>query len=907
VRGRRRPWSRAPWARFSPASVLGRLRADGPALLLTLLVVALSASVATIVPHRIADATDQSVSHAVATAGDAGVVRAGREIESTWSDRDLRVDLGASLGETARALDASLEPRLAAALTEPVATVATTALIPADPVCGGPCSVRMWYFGAGGPDVTWIAGGPGPATVTGDEARTWDEGTPWPVAAGLAADTASALGVEVGDLITLRNENRSAFVDLVVSGIFEPVDPADAAWSDSPALLRPREVGSGLTSRLQIAALLSDESVPVAVRALPVGSAQATITLAPVAAAFGADNAPELAAEVAGLKARAAEDQAAAGYYGTATAIRTELDAVLTAATQRTRAGMAQAWLLLAGVLIALGLTLLLAARLLLVRRLDVLVTCRARGASAAALAGELGAESLLVAVTGAALGVVAAARLDPGPVPWAWVLPVVVVAWLSPPLLAVWHVVRRTAARPRAANRHDRRILERDRLAARVVVEAAVLLGAVGAVAALRARRVGPEGPDALVALAPALVAVALGAAAVRFVPLVLRWTLQAARRSRTAVRLLAAARSHATGTATLPFVTLTAASALAGLGVTVAATVVAGQETASWSAVGADALVRAEPDVALTDVADRLDSAPDVAAVAGVVDEAQVFGGWGTSLVRVVALPASRYAEVLAAGPLPGEPGLELLGHGDGVPILVSEGLDVSESRSLLWNDVLVDVRGVGVAPELFGPGDVVVVDIDRFAAVTGTEPVPDRVWLSGPGTASAVAGTPELSRSDVQLRAQWLATMRAEPLTVAVLTLARGAAALLAVIVVLAVALATTASRPQRTTTLATLTALGLDRRGARRVSAGELLPPVVIAGIAGIGGALLLGALVLSPLGLRLVTAQPQDPRVVVPGWVVGPPVLAVVTVLALVAAESLAPGRARAAAALRSGR
>lgn len=910
VRARRTRPGATP-VRVSAAAVLGRARADLGPVCAAALVVALAAGVASAVPRLMAGTADDAVRYAVSSAGADAELSTLRPLrESLREQRVLRVDLAAGLDGLAGEVQTEMADVLSDVLQSPVTTVATSVLAPVTPADGDLHTVRMYHLGQEPNAVEWVSGHPGRATLTGDEALRWDEERDaWPVAAAVSVDVAADLGLAVGDHLALQNENRSVHVDLVVSGIFRVRDPADPVWSHAPEVVTPRAVGSVLTRRTQVAVLLSDDALPIAVRAMPAGSTTATVTFAPDPTAFRAEQVPEVVAAIAGLQADALASASDSGFYTAANEVQTDLDGVLTTAYDRTRAGAAQAWVLLAGILTTLGLTLVLTARLLLQRRSDVLLTYRARGATAAGLATELATESVLLAGVGSGAGLWLAALAVPGPTPWAWVLPVTVVAAAAPPTLAVWHVVHRTRGSRRAANRHDRRVLARDRVAARVLAEVALAVVAVGAVAALRVRHVGAAGPDPLTTLAPTLAAAAAGVLLVHLVPALLRWSMAHARRSRRTGGLLATARAQATGTAALPFVTVTLAAALAGLAATVTATVAVGQEQASWEVLGAEAFVESDPDPSVAAVAAELDARSDVVAVPGVVDDAQLFGAHGDGLVEVVALPADAYAALVGGTPLPPVPEVARLTEADAarLPVLVSSGLRPPDpSVSLLWDGVSVEATVVGVAPPTFGDGDVVVVDMAAFEEATGVTVAPDRIWLTGPGAERAAVSTPALAGSDVRLRSEWLRTARSDPLAVGLARGTRAGALLLAALAAVAVVLATSATAPGRATTLAMLSTLGLDGRSARRVSAGELLPGVALAGVTGAGCGVALALLVVAPLGLRLVTGQPTDPQVVLSGWLVAPPILAVVTVVVLVGVESLGWRPARVGAVLRTG-
>lgn len=915
-----RPAPRRRLPAVSVAAAVGRARADRGALVLTALVVAVAVFLAVVTPRLVAATGDEAVRYAVRAAGPDARLTFARPIdENPYAARDLAGRLAETTRAAAMTARDALPPTLAAVVGAPVTTVATLPLAVLEPApeatVDRPVLRTAFVDHDGAPDVTWLTGGPAGATLTVKDARGWEPGRFVPVEVGLSEAVAAALGVGVGDVISTRNDSETAAVDAVVSGVFRADDPADPVWTTVPGLLEPRLVGSFFTTQTQTAGLLSDASLPAAVFAMPPGVSSREVTFPPVVGALDQPDVAEVAAEVAGL--RAAADVPVARGASRAT-VRTDLDAVLLDARDRYGAALAQSSVLLAGVLGVALLTLLVAAGLLVRRRSATLATHRARGATLPSVAVELGAESVLVATAGTAVGVAAATLVAAGPVPWGWLLPVVAVAVLGAPVLGVRLAARSTGGRRVAADRSERRSAARDRHAARVASEVAVVLLAVGALAALHARGVAgaldtaaAPTTDPLLALAPTLGVVAGGVLLLRVLPALLRRGVRAAARSRRVVPVLAAARAQDGARGALAFLALTVAAGLVALGTTVVATVQRGEVDASWLAVGADVTVVSAPDAAIADLAASLAARDGVEhVVPGRVEEhVQVFGPWGNDLLRVVVLPARDYAALLASTPLPDGPALADLGtDARGRPtVLLSADLrtDGDADLELDWERGRVPVSTVGTAPAELGV-ETVVVDAQALGDARGAPVEPDRLWVVGPGARAAVADAPELEGAQVATRAAWLTDHRAEPLTVGVQRQAAAASGTLLALAVLVVVLAAATSAPQRGVTLATLRTLGLGARDARLVTAGELLPGTLLAAAGGAAAGVLLTALVVGPLSLRLVTGQPTDPAPVVTAWAATPLVVVLLTVTALVVTESSSRRRERLGEVLRVG-
>ena len=162
---------------------------------------------------------------------------------------------------------------------------------------------------------------------------------------------------------------------------------------------------------------------------------------------------------------------------------------------------------------------------------------------------------------------------------------------------------------------------------------------------------------------------------------------------------------------------------------------------------------------------------------------------------------------------------------------------------------------------------------------------------MWAVGPGASAAARTAAAPSGAHVLARAQWLADRRSDPLAGGLLTLVALVAAVCAGLAIVVVVLDAAASAPGRGRSLAMTRVLGMRRRDAVRVAAGELLPPTLVAAVGGLLIGVLLAGAIVAPLALRQVTGQSADPGVVLPWWATMPVLLLAATVLVVVAVES----------------
>ena len=162
-----------------------------------------------------------------------------------------------------------------------------------------------------------------------------------------------------------------------------------------------------------------------------------------------------------------------------------------------------------------------------------------------------------------------------------------------------------------------------------------------------------------------------------------------------------------------------------------------------------------------------------------------------------------------------------------------------DLRDGSSLRWEDTSVAVDVVGTAPDVDASASpVLVVDTSTFAAA-GAVALPNTPWVVGPGTDDAIDTiASEVDGTDaVVLLSDELDARRSAPLPAGLLRLAVASSALLLVLGVLGLLLSAAALGPERARSLGRLRALGLARRGVRRVLVGELAVPVAVSGLAG----------------------------------------------------------------------
>ncbi|GAA3811358.1 ABC transporter permease [Nocardioides panacisoli] len=843
-------------------TVLGRLRADRGLLLLVATVVALTSAVVGAVAPLGERAADRAMAAAVRDAGSRGTVVANLP---RWYDDPAakKRDPGTAteMQQDADFVRSAMPHGLAQVLRPGVASVTTTMLHLLDDGPGRYLQLAFVEAADGGPEVSYKQGGP-PLGAPGHREQP-------PVQVAVSGPVAGALGLEVADRIPARDEyGRTVVVE--ITGIFEAVDEGDDAWQVATPLLRPTTGTADGAQRTAAAALVSAESLPDLRLVLPGDALSRRVLFAPDAAAVTWQQSASLEQSIASL-------QSGTGLGLGETTWDSLLGSVLQDGRSQVSAAQGQAQVLLVGLIVAAMLVLVLAGQLLVRRRAGPLTMARERGAGLVGVAAELAVESLLVAALAAATGL-AVVLLAAGSVGWAWSVPVLVVALVTPALLGV--AVADGPALRVPANRSVRRTRARAALLRRLGLETTVLAAAALSVTALRQRGVVGDaagGNGLMAASAVTLVPAAGSLVLVRLAPPALRWMLRRTRRAVGAGPLFVAARLVRSGARVLPPLAVVVAVSGTTFGASLAVTLHRGQAEGALSIVGGDARLDARPDPSLTAVAREVAGATGVraSAAARVEDGVRVSAQGGSAVVRLAVVDAAAYDRFLRASDLPDASQLRRLGSvtGGRVPALFLGGPEgLRDEPSLRWQDTSVPLEAIGTAPDVGASVDpVVVVDAGALAAA-GVDASPNVVWAVGPGATSALdAAAARTPGSAVVTYADELERRREAALPSAIAGLATASCAVLLVLALLAIALAASIDAPERATAIGRLRALGSSDRELRRTLLGEVVTPVLVAAVSG----LVIGAVsawtALGSLSLENLTAAPEPPAAVVPWW------------------------------------
>jgi len=897
-----------------------RSRADAGLLAMSAVVLAVTVALALIVPRVVAAAADDAVQGAVAQAG---------------TSADLVVRLGSSrpagFGATVRDPNVAAELRTSAsdlhdALPEPLRAMVgpgTTSM--SSPVVRGrigdvALTARLAYVGTADPAdqdalVTWVDGkAPAAAPEAGssgaddypDAAVDTDDDTVQDrheVQVGLEAAAAEQVGLEVGDHGKLAIAT-SGPTDFVVTGLYTVPDPTAVVWTGQDDLLAASTTTDG-TRTGHVGLLLTPESLPDAQLAVQPKAFAPQLRYVPDPALVDSSTAGAVAGAVGRLQADPTGLARAAGASATLT---TALGSTLDAEGGRLTAARALQSVLVVGLCGVGALVLVLAARLLVARREPFLLLERARGASLASIVARALIEAAPLALVAGAVGAgIASLAIRPheGAGGGAVAAALVLVAALTPAVVAALQTRTAFAGRRAPANRADRDRLAKRRRARRTVAELALVALAVAALVSVRRRgltQTTTGGVDLLLAATPLLVAAAATLVVARLLPPALRAASRAARRRRGLVPLVATARaSAATGTA-VPLLTLTVAVGLVVFCGTTVLTVGAGQRAAAEQRVAAD--VRIEGALTEQDVTD-LRAQDGVRTVAGIAVLGGRAIGTGTS-ADVLLVDAADLATIEEAHGLDAT-GLRSLpaDAADAPPALASPSLSSAVALvqpSVLTNSGRVDLRVVGTAaddPHVTVTSTVPVagrllVDRATFDAAQGAQTDPTTILVDGPRAEAAARALGLDTRTGVTVTARdtWLTTWQDSPLNRNLVVLLLATAAALAGYAALALVLLVAATARERGRSLSALRTLGLDGRTGSALTFAELAPVAVAAMVGGTVIGILVTWLTTGALGLQLAAGGYGPPALRVGWW----PVAAAAAVLVVALVVSVAVER-----------
>ncbi|MEU4350924.1 FtsX-like permease family protein [Streptomyces sp. NPDC023838] len=657
--------------------------------------------------------------------------------------------------------------------------------------------------------------------------------------AAVTAVTAKALHISPGSVIHVPGAGGEPLA-IRITGVVRPLLPDDSYWATEPVLrdaqLIPVSPKPDEPHYWYAGLLLGPESAPVLLGAA--GSPELYADIAPDAGRMNARRLHGLATSVASLEGGPAlatlREQ-----VGPGTTVSTELDAILEEYTSVRESITPVVAVATFGTATVAAVVLLMAGGLAAARRGTELALLRARGGSLPGIGARLTAETAVVTVPSAALGLglavltVRGGRLGPALLA---VATVTAVSCLALPVRAVLaHRRVRTAA--------DRDDLVRIRPSRRrTVAELTLLVLAVGAVAALR-RRSTAAGSDSLVSSAPVLVGVIAALVLVRLYPLPLRWAARPAARLRSTVGFLSLARAgRAPGGGVLPLLALLTALTTAAFGGSVLAGVADARDRAALYATGADARIDSMAPLP-PDLADR------VAKVGGVSRVTAARVEYGVEMpyrdgdrIAVVGADPSPYARLTAgtglgafsAGDLKARPGKALAAIAS-PRVAAGLGRGPREVRVAGYR-LTVEVVAVRERTPAVPHSDFLLVDRAGLAG----EPTTLLVTGAGVDGKELRATVPPPKTADaptVQLRAETRRKLVDSPLQSGAERVYGAAVAAGTGYAVLALLLSLLRGAPERSALLARLRTMGLTRRQGRRLLILEALPQAVLAAVGG----------------------------------------------------------------------
>ena len=708
--------------------------------------------------------------------------------------------------------------------------------------------------------------------------------------AAVTSETAAAMMLHVGDRVFLRPDGSDplwfvgssaeehTFV-LEISGIIELSDLSEEFWYADPRLHRPRIVENPDFRSIFAFGLMRPDQYDRMLTSMPTRGFRYTWRYFIDPERVEATRAEELRADVARILPPNEER------------IVTFLDDLITEYLDQRALTVALMSTAVTGILVtAVGLILVLAA-LIADRQARATILIRDRGASRGQLALTAAYTGLLLVVTATLLGYLVMTAALPGTN--------ALVAGRGSAVLALGGTIAVVVAgapyvfgRLGALQRTD--TPSEASSGRRLVLEIFVLVAAVASVALLRRRGLAdPSGEtavdfDALLAAAPAVIAIGAGLVVLRLmVPLMRSLSWLGARR-RDAVAFLGFRRLislPAAGRA--PTVVILLAVAVAVFSSVVQVGISEGRERHSWQVVGADFRVEGSArGVHLPAGVDPTELAGELSWAEGAeFPDTTVIGLSRPPTVTVLAIDADAYRHVLAGSDTE-VPALTSLIDNTGqdagaAPVLISsrwgvDGVpDGGTEFALEMGSVDPRVVVAGVVdsfPALSLEEPFVVIGLDDLRRARGELPVPGTVvYLRGPEAeterlAASLDETGGLTR--LGSRYEVLAGVADDPFATWVdrglviifyLAMVFGIVASLSLLTV-------TASRRRRD--LAHLRTLGLTSRQAMMITTLEQVPPLVVATLVGAATGGVVARLLAPALDIESFTGGLLAARIVV---------------------------------------
>ena len=681
--------------------------------------------------------------------------------------------------------------------------------------------------------------------------------------------TAARLGLHVGSRLMIGSKTRVSTLD--VTGIIRPRFPGSSFWLSDPPAGAPDLVYRGFTPVYWAVGVFAGTGEAGQLQQL-LGAAGITMEWQ-FQVSFGAVSADQVQGLSNDLQRATAQTPLLAGDMAAgsgAVVITTGLLAPVAAFLATESAVSDITWLLFASLTVITAMVVLLAARMLVVRRAAEFATLRARGASARQIAAVALRGSALACLPAAAAGALLAVALVPDsspPAAW-WLGGIAVLAALAgPAVIAAWRYRfrRRTARRRRVRLR-------------RLVAEAALCAAAIAGIIVFRSQQTASGTGGAYTSVAPVLVAIPAVVIIARLGPLMLSALLRVSGGRASAAGLVGLARAARTPLTTImPVFALVLALTVAAFAGMVRAAITRGEIAASWQVAGADAVIQTEnAGLVVTPAAQRA-----IGTVPGIRETAAAWvSSWtlpdGQPVDGIAVDPASYAALVETTQTWPHVPAARLAYRaGQPIPVLASPSVAASLAggTAVITQPGLPSLR-VRVAGVLSGTPAApasrafFITPVTAIGGLTG--PPPRNVLLvTGSGISArtlAAAAQRALPGSLVTTRSAALAALSGAPIqhgAYLIFALAIGAAAGLGLVVmVLELAL----GAADRELTLARLATMGLASGQRIWLTLLEVLPALLAAAVAATACALALPGLLGQALDLSVFTGSAAPVRV-----------------------------------------
>jgi putative ABC transport system permease protein len=681
------------------------------------------------------------------------------------------------------------------------------------------------------------------------------------VQAAVTTTTAARFGLAVGTRL------NAGPLQLVISGIIRPTNPAAAFWTEDRVAARPvlTQAASPQLPYWIGAVFVGSGAPPLLEGTIGTDEMQLTWVYTAALGRLTAGQADELEPSVTSLASSGATVITPAGNPVTVTIV-SQIPSILSPFISGENAVAPALELLYVSLTIIGAVVVLLGARLVAQRRAAEFTLMRARGAALYQLAWLVLRASVVIAAVAGAAAAALAIGLTPGDgdaVGW-WLAGLTIAVTLVGPVLI--SVVPQRVAAP-VAGRLSRPAAGRRPAARRIIVEIALVALAIGGLVVLRNEGLSSGHSGLYTSAAPVLVAIPVAVVLLRCYPLLARELARIAGLSRGVVAFVGLARATRTPPGTvLPAFALVLVLSMVAFPDMVSTSVTRSQVADSWQQVGADAVIQAPANQGIPPGLQRqVSSVPGVVSTAAAEVDAGSLPA-GTELSVMFVDPA-QYAAVIGQAPGPRFPQAALSGNavigeaGAIIPAVATAAAAQQVGTAPTTVNVGGNVGGAAMAIRLTGrtgipsvpsasgePAGIVVV---VAAQALGNPLAPNVLLVAGPGLDAARLSadvSSALPGAQVTFRATALAALTTAPVGQAAqtaLTQGMATAAGFGALVLLLSLLLTAWTRDM---TLARLATMGLRRWQAQLLQATETLPPVVAAAIGGVACAWLLVPLV-----------------------------------------------------------